>query len=466
MAFKNSIVAHLYYEINKENPLLSKMWVPSDIFNFKMTEETDLIPNELPISQISFDALDPNGYFSEYGEDNAIKNISVNAEVKVYRNYNNVSHEIGLFYLKEISVNGEVVSVKAQSLASLLDSEEINLGLVNQTSVGTLLDLILGANNYEVDDNSILTKEVYGYFGKDTKRNQLLKLMFLKELNIITQRRNGKPLIINTVYSYQKYYNSSRYTIEHTFQNTTKLIRTKKYGNVNYKITDWDVSENDEIVYQAQLEVGNYNIKFDNETYITSITGATQLDNLPQMDTYINKYNSILKLDSVNIKVENSGTVIIRGKKLTKVQTDKEFISGLPDPHSYDFVTEEYKKYLDETIELSNDMFVDYGNTTITDYNLRFRHMLEFISQYDREYEFEYDLTDFDGEEKKLLALHDFVSIVLPSEYDYIQKFPWGSVYAQKMVIGYVTRLETDLSTNVAKITLRAQMSFRKKQYS
>lgn len=436
------------------------------VINPKLLEEVDFIPNEVTANEISFDILDENGYFDFMNDNNKLEFIKKNIEIKIYKLIKNQEYFLGKFYLKDYTVKGNLITIKAQDIISKISDEKIDLGFVVEVSVGTILDSIFGENNYEIASD-LKAKTLTGFFGKAYKNEHLLKLMFFTNLLCVTSRKEI-PLFRLGLYNYglanltindagRNVYEISKY-----IQDSNNITHLEKYNKLLYKLRSMNTkSEEEQIIFSDTLNSGTYDIDFDELFLVTNIDGATLNDVKSYTDIYSNKICSITKYNSANITVPNRQTITIKGKKINSIDNDEVCeVTTLTD------------EGIEKNLDISSIIFVLSGfyvkdNKLVyadTLYNNRFSELLLMLEIWNKEFTFDYDIADFDDVE--LLKVLDYIKILTDYTYEYRSPYKvyedgkiWREIYSyQKTIEGNVGKLDIDLDTMIATITMRAKV--------
>ena len=147
-----------------------------------LTQEVDLLSDEIPISSLEFDLEDKEGRFNVTRDGNLFfaaqegqeiivtVNLSVNGEQK--------DIFIGKYYLEEISNKTITASFKAQDIIGLLDGETVPDKYYN-TTLSAFCEDILSGYEYVIEDEELNDITIKGYLSSCSKREALQQACFV-----------------------------------------------------------------------------------------------------------------------------------------------------------------------------------------------------------------------------------------------------------------------------------------------
>lgn len=411
----------------------------NEVFNPKLLEEIDLLPNELTANELSFEIIDNNGDYDVLNPNNLLSKIKNNTEIEVFYIDEMSTYYFGKFYLVSFERRGNTVSFKAQDIMKKLEEEEIDIGYVYNMSVGTFLDILLGKDNYDVYSETILEKKIIGQFIKSSKKEALLKMLLFTRLLCDTSRRRNPFFFLGMERgAIQKNVNS--FEISNLIMDSDSVEIQEKYNTLTYSQGEilQDNTE-DDVIYSEYLQKGEYTIYFEGYYNISSVENCKINDELGTIiDNYTSENYMRRRLSSVNIVVETDGDVKIYGKK-------KEYTSVVKTIDS---------TYINngENLDISSVVFLSSAfQEVFHTYDQNLEKILDYFYFNNLKFEFDYDITKI--LEGNIVSLTDHCKI-LTNYYIGLEYYEYTKVWElyRGAIYGTINKLDIDLNSMLATI--------------
>ncbi|MEG1863392.1 MAG: hypothetical protein RR198_07260 [Oscillospiraceae bacterium] len=155
------------------------------IIKSSVSQEIDLLCDEISINTLEFSIEDKEGVFSATSENSVFFACQTNQHIEAYSK----NDYIGRFYLTQVSQSGVTAKFEAQDMVGLLDTETFIGGYFDTTVEAFCRQLLMG-HRYTIQD-SIKQYEVKGYLIATTKREALQQVCFALGLVADTTGSDG-----------------------------------------------------------------------------------------------------------------------------------------------------------------------------------------------------------------------------------------------------------------------------------
>ena len=270
-----------FYETNEANRYIklykilygrTVIFEGDNLISANIIEELDPLSDELSINTLDFVCFANDDSFNILNPQGVYLTFQKTQSLKAYRVENDVSTDMGTFYLESWDNESEKsMHIKGIDLLGILDKVEFNGGIYEETSAVTLIETIMtkaNVSNYVIED---LTNEtISGYLPICTCREALQQVLFVlgavadcsrsETINIYKMSEAADPHVIEK---------------DAVIQDTKEIKQGEIVTGVSVKTHRFKLKREVETLYEEKLSQGTYKITFDKPSANLQIEHAT-----------------------------------------------------------------------------------------------------------------------------------------------------------------------------------------------
>lgn len=252
------------------------VWGTEVIKDSSLTEETDIISDQIPINKLSMTFIDKEEEFNIGNTTGLHKVFQKKQKMYAYEKVNGKPLLLGVFFLDKNTTTKNLSKLEAVDYKGILDNTDFRDGRVyNGDLAGPVIEEIMttaGISDFQIDNGTYNTK-LYGTIKIQTCRKALREVLFACGSIAETSRRTDI------------YIRKSDRDIKHTIRRARKFSTTLK---TDYYISDVTVkypvytlaAESKEIV-KGHYAAGEHTIQFSNPAANVTANEGTIIKQMP-----------------------------------------------------------------------------------------------------------------------------------------------------------------------------------------